>query len=147
VATRRRPWLALAAGLVAVSALGGAIAFLAGWLDMGDTLTQRLPLESPVLAGTALGVWVAAPFALLAVAAWTGSPATDRLAMAAGSLLVAWLVVQLAFIRTLSFFHPLYGAIGAAFVWVGWRAARRRRDHRQPGPGPWTLPGRARPAG
>jgi hypothetical protein len=42
----------------------------------------------------------------------------------AGLLLVTWIVVQLLIIRTLSFFHPTYLAIGLAFVWVGRRMER-----------------------
>ena len=43
-------------------------------------------------------------------------------------LLVAWIVVQLLVIRTLSFFHPTYLAIGLSFVWVGRRMERRERS-------------------
>ena len=53
---------------------------------------------------------------------------TPRATMAAGLLLVAWIVVQLLVIRTLSFFHPAYLAIGLSFAWVGRRMERRERQ-------------------
>ena len=38
--------------------------------------------------------------------------------------MVAWILVELAFIRELSFFHPLYVAVGLLMVWAGFRAVR-----------------------
>ena len=35
---------------------------------------------------------------------------------------MGWIIVEFAFIRELSFFHPLYLAIGAAFVLAGARS-------------------------
>jgi hypothetical protein len=56
----------------------------------------------------------------------TSRPTRHRwLAVAAGLLLVAWIVVQLLIIRTLSLFHPAYLAIGLAFAWAGRRLERR----------------------
>jgi hypothetical protein len=121
-AARRRITLAVAAALVALSAVGGAIGLVSGALSIGGQLEGRLPFDSPVLAGVALVVVVAVPFAVLAVAAWRGSHRTDLVACAAGVLLLGWLVVELVIIRELSFFQPFYAAIAAGFLWVG-RAA------------------------
>ena len=38
----------------------------------------------------------------------------------AGAATVAWIIVQLAFIREVSFFHPLYAAIGVASIAILW---------------------------
>jgi len=43
-----------------------------------------------------------------------------------GVLLIVWIAVQLAFLQSLSFFQPLYAAIGVAFVVAGRRLGRRR---------------------
>jgi len=45
-------------------------------------------------------------------------------AVVAGGLLVGWIVVQPAFIRTVRFFHPLFIAIGLAFLLAGRDALR-----------------------
>ena len=110
---------------VAVPAVGGAVSLASGTIDMGETITERFPWQSVELAGLALFVCVAVPFAALAVLTSARSPRTPRATTAVGLLLVTWIIVQLLVIRTLSFFHPLYVAIGLSFVWVGRRMERR----------------------
>jgi hypothetical protein len=109
------------AAVNAAAAWGGAIALLAGWTDFGDRLDHRLPFESPALAGLALAVIVAVPLSGLAALAWRGDPRTARAAMCAGVVLVAWIAVQLAFLRAFSVFQPAYVVIGLLFVVAGRR--------------------------
>lgn len=115
----RRPWLAVSAGLMAASALAGAAGLIGGFIDMGDRLNGRLPFGSPVVGGLALSMVVGLPFFLVASYAWRGDRRSGEAALVAGSLLVLWIVVELAFIRELSFLHPLCAVIGAAFAIVG----------------------------
>jgi hypothetical protein len=112
--------LAVAAILVAISAYGGTLGLATGALSLGETLNDRLPFHSPVIGGLALGVIVGIPFTVLAVWAWRGDPRTGTGSLVIGLVLVGWLLVELGFIRELSFFHPLYGLIGVAFVIAGW---------------------------
>ena len=84
-----------------------------------DEIAGRLPWESHALAGAALLLWVAVPFTALAAAAWRRDPLTDRLSVAAGAAVIAWIVMQILVIRTFSWFQPTYVAIGAGFVWAG----------------------------
>ncbi len=105
-----------------MAAWAGALALLTGAADLGDTVDERLPVDSPVLAGLSLAVIVAVPLTLLAWSAWVGGPRTADLALAAGMLLMGWIVVQIVVIRQFSLFQPLYLAVGAGFV-----AASRRR--------------------
>ena len=65
------------------------------------------------------------PSTVLARWAWRGDPRTDLAAAVTGVLVIGWIVVELAFIRELSFFHPTYVAVGAALVWIDRRALRR----------------------
>lgn len=123
---RARRVLAVLAALVAISAYGGAIGLAGGGLSIGSDLEARLPWGSPVLGGIALAMLVGMPFTVLAGAAWRGTRRTNETAMGAGALLVGWIAVELAFIRELSIFHPLYAAIGIAFVLAG-RYQRRLR--------------------
>lgn len=127
---RRRPLLAVGAGLTAVSAWGGAAGLMSGVLSLGEEITARLPFASPVLGGVALALVVALPASVLAVAAWRGSPHTDLLSSLLGAALIGWIVVQVAFIRTFSFFQPTYAVVGVLFLVAGrraWSAPRRRQ--------------------
>lgn len=129
----RQRAIGVIAALNAVAALAGALGLMTGTLDLTSRIEDRLPWGSPALGGLALAVTVAAPNAWLALLAWRGDPDTGRWAVGVGAALVGWIVVQLAFIRELSFFHPLYLAIGIALVALGWRAdATRRRSVPEP---------------
>ena len=66
-APARRVGLAVLAALVALSAYGGALGLLTGFLDLGPRVTSRLPLHSPVLGALALTAIVAIP---TTAAAW-----------------------------------------------------------------------------
>jgi hypothetical protein len=43
-----------------------------------------------------------------------------------GVLVIGWILVELAFIRELSFFHPLYLAVGGLLLWAGRPALHRK---------------------
>jgi hypothetical protein len=110
--------------LNAVAAAGGAWGLASGVIDIGARLEARLPWQRPTLGGVALLLTVALPNAVLAVLAWRGDRRTGTAAVATGLLLVVWIVVELAFLRELSFLHPLYVAVGLLLVWLGRRAQR-----------------------
>lgn len=129
-AGRARRGLAVLALVVSVSALAGAVGLATGTLALSPDLNERLPFASPVFGGIALAVIVGLPFAVVALMAWRGDERADLAAAGAGALLVGWIVVQLAFLRSLSFFHPLYAALGGLFVWFG-RGAVARTVHAQ----------------
>jgi hypothetical protein len=118
-ASRRRRLLAVAAAVVSASAFGGALGLVTGTLDLGASVTERLPWESAVVGGVALALWVGVPFAVLAVLAWRGSARTGAVAVAAGGLVIGWIVVQVACIRTFSPFQPTYLVVGLGFVGAG----------------------------
>jgi len=128
--TPRRPrtWLAASSAFVALTAVGGAVGLIGGGLRLTSAVESRLPFQSPVVGGLALALLVGVPFSALAVQAWRGSPNTGILAFVVGVMLAGWIIVELAFIREFSFFHPLYLMIGAAFAIVGWRARSQGRD-------------------
>jgi len=113
--TRRRG-LAAFAGLNAAIAWGGAVALTAGGIELGGRLDERLPFDSPVLAGAALALIVAVPLTLLARSAWRGGDRTDDLALLSGTALLAWIVVQLAVLWAFSPFQPIYACVGAYLV-------------------------------
>ena len=87
-----------------------------GGTDFGERTNDRLPFDSLVLAGLALAVIVAIPLTVLAWSAWTGAARTDDVALIAGLLIIAWIVVQVVVLRAFSLFQPAYLGIGAYFV-------------------------------
>ena len=114
--TSRRTAVAAVAAVNALAAWGGAVALVVGVLDFGDVLNDRLPFDSLVLAGIALAVVVAVPLSVLAAAAWTGHPRTEELCLAAGTALIAWIVVQILFLRSVSVLQAVYLGVGSYFV-------------------------------
>lgn len=118
--------LGVVAELNALAALAGAWGLASGVLGLGATVEVRLPASSPVLAALALALAVAVPNAVVAVLVYRGDPRTGVAAEAAGAVLVLWILVELALIRELSFFHPLYVAVGLLMVWLGRGRGRAR---------------------
>ena len=118
----RRSGLTAFAAVIALSAWGGALGLSIGFLSLPARLNDRLPFASPVLGGLALTLVVALPATWLASLAWHGDRRTDGWAVVTGGLLVGWILVELAFIRDFSFFHPTYLVIGLVLIWIGRRA-------------------------
>ena len=124
---RRRTGLALFAGVNATAAWGGALGLISGALSFGDDLDARLPFDSLVLAGLALGLLIAVPLTTLTVAAWVGDPRTNTLSTAVGAMLIGWIGVQVVVLHAFSWFHPIYLVVGATFVFLGGRLGPRAR--------------------
>ncbi len=120
----KRAGLAGFAAVIALSAWGGALGLSIGFLSLPATLNERLPFASPVFGGLALALVVALPATCLAWLAWHDDPRTGNAARSVGGLLVGWILVELAFIRDFSFFHPTYLVIGLVLLWIGRRAGR-----------------------
>lgn len=121
-APARRPWLGGFAAFNAMAAWAGAIGLVTGGMDFGAPINDRLPFDSPVLAGLALGTFVAIPLTVLAWSAWTGGRRTDDLALVVGLTLIVWIIVQVAVIQAYSFFQPAYLAVGTYFIVASHRA-------------------------
>jgi hypothetical protein len=116
IAGLRRPWLALYAGLLALSAWGGAVGLATGLLALTRTLEERLPFGSPLVGGTALALLVAVPATVLAVMAWRGYRWVLHAAVLDGVLLIGWIVVEVGFLREVSVLHAVYLAVGVGLV-------------------------------
>jgi hypothetical protein len=96
-----------------------AAGLIAGSLDLGVTATARLPFHSQVLGGLALIAIIAVPATTLVWLAARGHRRTADASIVAGTLLAGWILIELTFIRELSFFHPLYFVLGVLLVWAG----------------------------
>ncbi len=111
--------------LLAVGALGGALGLLTGWTDLGPS-TAELPLASPVLAGTALGVLIGVLPVAVALGAAARRPWADGGHLVVGVVLVGWIVVQVGFIGLVSWLQPLFAAYGLAIVALAVGSGPRR---------------------
>ncbi|MFZ1440356.1 MAG: hypothetical protein WAX12_16910 [Candidatus Microthrix subdominans] len=135
-AQARRAGLAAGAAFVAVSAFGGAAGLATEAVSLGDEIDRRLPFASRRFSGAALAAIIGVPFSALSALAWRGDRRTGSASIGAGTILMAWIAVQLAVIRHFSFFHPLFAVIGGLFVVAGRpqlgarEASERRRFHR-----------------
>lgn len=137
MATGRRDRLAAAlAAVMAVGAAAGTIGLWSGSVDFGEEITARLPWGSPLLAGAALLLVVAVPMAVAAVTSWRGDPRAPQRLLVAGLLLVGWIVVEVAFIRSFSWLQPVCAAWGALVAVLGLRDRGRA-------PVPGVSPGRS----
>ena len=115
---------AVVTGAAALSGYAGAVGLIGGGLSFGPTINARLPFDSLVLAGFALLCFVALPMTVAAVASARSTRHSADLVFAAGQLLVAWIGVQLAYIKTYSWFHPTYLAIAFIVLTLGWLLTR-----------------------
>ena len=135
--SRPRSALATLAVANALAAFGGAIGLATGALALESDVDRRLPFASPVFGGIALAVIVGLPSTAVALLAWRGDDRANAATRAVGVVLIGWIAVELVFLRSLSFFHVFYVAMGALFVWLGRRATTRvahARSRRSRGP-------------
>jgi hypothetical protein len=116
---RGHPVLAALTGLVAVNAYAGSVALAIGVVDFGATIIERLPFGSPVFAAIALTVIVAVPMTIACWFAARGYPRLPPAAIAAGTLLIGWVVVQIAFIQTVNWLHAVMVVAGLAVLATG----------------------------
>jgi hypothetical protein len=114
--------VSVAAAIVAAAAWVGTAGLVFGFNGLPVRLEHRLPLQSPALGGIALAAVIAVPYSALAASAWRDHAWWPRAAVASGVVLVAWIVVELAFVRELSVLQPACVAAGAWFIWAGRRS-------------------------
>jgi hypothetical protein len=118
-------------GVVALSAYAGAWGLASGAIDLGAAVVSRLPWESRALAALALAACVALPMTAAALLTWRGSRIASETTGAAGLVLVLWIAVQLAVVRTYSFLQSAYLVVGVLVVVLAWALARRGRTTSQ----------------
>jgi hypothetical protein len=130
---RRWPQIGTAAltGIIALSAYAGVVGLVGGAISFGDTIDARLPYQSLFFAGMALLLVVAAPMTAAAVACIRDLRYASELVIGAGLLLVAWIAIELAFIKSYSWFHPTYLLLAILVMSCGWLLERADRTNLQ----------------
>jgi hypothetical protein len=126
-----RRWLqigtAALTGIIALSAYAGVVGLIGGAISFDETINARLPFQSLFLAGIALLLVVAAPMTAAAVACIRDLRVASELVIGAGLLLTAWIAVELAFIKSYSWFHPTYLGLAILVLISGWLLERASR--------------------
>ena len=132
---RARRWLqigtAALTGIIALSAYAGVVGLVGGAISFGETIDARLPFHSLFVAGMALLFFVAAPMTVAAVACVRDLRYASELVFGAGLLLVVWIAVELAFIKSYSWFHPTYLGLAILVLIGGWLLERAGRANSQ----------------
>jgi hypothetical protein len=108
------------AGVIVLAGYAGTVGLVGGGLTFGPAIDARLPFQSLVLAGLALLAFVALPMTIAALAAQQDRRFGGDLVFASGLMLVLWIAVQLAFIKTYSWFHPTYLTAAIVVLGLGW---------------------------
>lgn len=121
---RVRRWLqictAVLTGIIALSAYAGVVGLVGGAISFGETINARLPFRSLFLVGMALLLFVAAPMTVAAAACVLDLRYASELVLGAGLLLVAWIAIELAFIKSYSWLHPTYLGVAILVLISGW---------------------------
>lgn len=120
------PSILVLSGVVALAAWAGGAALLAGAIDFGDDVTRRLPFHSATFAAIALMIVIALPMTLTAWLSARSDAQWRVVGAVAGTLLVGWIVVQVALIQTFSWLQPVMAIVGGA-VLMGALSSRARR--------------------
>jgi hypothetical protein len=141
---RARRWLqigtAALTGIIALSAYAGVVGLVGGAISFGDTIDARLPYQSLFFAGMALLLVVGVPMSAAAAGCIRDLRSASELVIGAGLLLVAWIAVELAFIKSYSWFHPTYLGLAILVLISGWLLDRAGRVSSQSTENPQAEP-------
>ena len=128
VTTRR--WLLLAIEVVvALNAVGGAIWGLAGAKDVPREWLEGTPFDSYLVPSLILLVATGGGMAIAATALLVDHRLAPELSIAAGLILIGWIVVQVLMIAPnggVSWLQPAMFAIGALVAVLGWQMRKAR---------------------
>lgn len=115
----RRSVLCLIAGLLATWSFAGALGLITGALSLGPAAQDRLPWQSPILAGMSLALVVGLPMTVVALTANDHDPRTPQTTMAAACALIGWILLQLLVLRELSWVQPVGVILAVAVAALG----------------------------
>jgi len=115
------------AAFLALGAIPVGLAFVArpdgSLVGMPVAVLAGTPFRDFTVPGLVLALAVGGSTLAASVLVVRGSPGARRAALAAGVVVMGWIVVQVALIGALSALQPVVGALGLAMVLL----ARRRR--------------------
>jgi hypothetical protein len=119
-------------GVIALNAVGGAVYGLAGAEEVPREWLEGTPFRSYAIPSLILLVAVGGGMALAWALLLVGSSWAPEAAIAAGLVLVGWIVVQVALIVPdggFSWLQPTMLAAGLFVSWLGLRFRRSSANH------------------
>lgn len=111
--------------ILAIGAIGGAIALVTGAIDL-ESAVEDLPWRSSVFAGVALFVLNALVPLAVVIGTWRRARWAPVGHVVVGVVLVGWIVVQVAFIGLGSWLQVAYAVLGVVIAVLGLRLLSRR---------------------
>jgi len=131
VSRKRRCALEVILGILGVQAFYGGVQLIRDAFDFPVDWLDPLPFDSWVIPGFLLMLLIGVPsFALLGMYV-ADNAAADRLTMAFGLGVMAWIVVQVFFVP-FNFLQPLVFVLGLALVLIAWSREVTRRSAQLP---------------
>ncbi|BDU05967.1 hypothetical protein [Nocardia cyriacigeorgica] len=134
--------LAAVSGFIAFWAIAGFVGLVGGGADLSRDVTERVPLQSPALAGTLLLIVVGIPMTSTCAMAVARPGAVPAMAMLSGITLLAWVCVQPIIIGQVHWLQPAFGLLGSAVALLGAAMRGRRFRFVAQSARPGTSPGR-----
>ena len=119
--TRRRTerTIAVLSALTAVNAVGGSLYGLRGAPRIPREWLEGSPFNDYKIPSVFLGIAVGGSSAMSGATAWRGNDHAALATVAAGGILTAWVVAQVAIIGLRSFLQPLFGGVGITMIALG----------------------------
>lgn len=128
---KRRCALEVILGILGVQAFYGGVQLIRDAFDFPVDWLDPLPFDSWVIPGFLLMLLIGVPsFALLGMYV-ADNAAADRLTIAFGLGVMAWIVVQVFFVP-FNFLQPLVFVLGLALVLIAWSREVTRRSAQLP---------------
>ncbi len=109
---------------LALGAFSGAVGLISGGVDLGEVSTD-LPFASPAFGGVALAVLNGLLPTVVAVAALRRARWAGAGHLVVGTVLVAWIVIQIAFIGLIWWLQVVYLAYGVVLQALALQHVRR----------------------
>jgi hypothetical protein len=111
-------------GVVAVAAIAGSVGLLSARDYLGERM--RLPLGNLYTASVALLVLVAVPMAVASLATVLATRHHPLIVLAAGLLVLAWILIELTLIKVYTWHLPFYLVAALAVLGLAWLLRRQQ---------------------
>lgn len=116
--------------LVGLSEVAGGVGLITGTITFPDTVLQSTPFSSFLIPALVLGLILGGTTLVAAVLLASHHPLGVLVSLAAGCLLIGWVVVQVTMIGYISFLQPLMFSLGALiFVLAAFLVWLPQRQH------------------
>lgn len=126
-----RPFLAVVLLLTGVTAMWGGYMLMTGGWQMDPAWLRHTPFETWTLPGLATLLFPGLGVALAGVAVLLKVRGQRTIALAAGVGLMAWVAVELVWLRVVHpVMHPLIFGVGVVVALLAWFLPRARPAHR-----------------